>query len=153
MQGADFDGDGRARHPVAQRATGENAMWLMNGTTVSVNSLSAGWTSTWSVAGSATSMKTASPTSCGANGTTGRTRSAHDGATLSSGTVFATIADANWSVAGVGDFDGDGKSDILWQQRDRENMIYLMNARDFEQHCPQHRAGKSGRSRFADGAA
>src|SRR5712691_3928100 len=39
-----------------------------------------------------------------------------------------TVADQNWQVAGVGDFDGDGKADILWRNAlSGENYVYLMN--------------------------
>src|SRR5437773_7332165 len=39
-----------------------------------------------------------------------------------------TVADQNWQVVGSGDFDGDGKADILWRNSATgENYIYLMN--------------------------
>jgi len=40
-----------------------------------------------------------------------------------------TVADTNWKIAGIGDFDGDGKSDVLWRKLETpaENYIYLMN--------------------------
>src|SRR5207245_389965 len=39
-----------------------------------------------------------------------------------------TVADQSWQVAGVGDFDGDGKDDILWRNSATgENYIYFMN--------------------------
>src|SRR5262249_359779 len=39
-----------------------------------------------------------------------------------------TVSDSNWRVAGVGDFDGDGKADIMWRnQQSGENYLYPMN--------------------------
>src|SRR6266851_4930956 len=39
-----------------------------------------------------------------------------------------TGADLNWKVVGIGDFDGDGKADILWRNSSTgENYIYPMN--------------------------
>src|SRR5262245_18650560 len=39
-----------------------------------------------------------------------------------------TVADLNWQVVGVGDFDGDGKADILWRNVSTgQNYIYFMD--------------------------
>src|SRR5439155_6422213 len=39
-----------------------------------------------------------------------------------------TMADQAWQVKGIGDFDGDGKADILWRNSSTgENYLYLMN--------------------------
>jgi hypothetical protein len=35
--------------------------------------------------------------------------------------------DPNWHVIGAGDFDGDGKADILWQNAGGQAAIWLMN--------------------------
>jgi hypothetical protein len=38
-----------------------------------------------------------------------------------------TVADLNWTVAGVGDLDGDGKADIVWRNSSTgENYLYPM---------------------------
>ncbi len=56
-----------------------------------------------------------------------------DGASLSGG-VFNIVsqgllpsADATWTVAGIGDFNGDGKSDILWRKSDGTNYVWHVN--------------------------
>ena len=41
-----------------------------------------------------------------------------------------TVADQDWQVAGIGDFDGDGKADVLWRNSSSgENYVYLMNGK------------------------
>jgi serralysin len=38
-----------------------------------------------------------------------------------------------WKAVGTGDFDGDGKSDILWQNTDGQAAIWLIKAIPDEQ--------------------
>jgi serralysin len=45
--------------------------------------------------------------------------------TMNDGSVVAP--DASWTVAGVGDFNGDGKSDILWSNSDGTLVDWTMN--------------------------
>jgi len=40
----------------------------------------------------------------------------------------ALVGDPNWKVRGIGDFDGDGNSDILWQDETTGwTLIWFMN--------------------------
>jgi len=42
--------------------------------------------------------------------------------------LFSPVADGNWKIAGIGDFDRDGRSDILWRHATTgQNAIWLMN--------------------------
>ncbi len=39
----------------------------------------------------------------------------------------AAAPDASWSVAGIGDFDGNGKTDLLWRNVDGSLVLWTMN--------------------------
>ncbi|MCB4820233.1 FG-GAP-like repeat-containing protein [Roseicella aerolata] len=49
-----------------------------------------------------------------------------DGGTWLSGSTFAHV-DPDWSVAATGDFNGDGRADLLWQRPDGMAAIWLMD--------------------------
>jgi hypothetical protein len=49
-----------------------------------------------------------------------------DGGTWLSGSTF-THVDPDWSVAATGDFNGDGRADLLWHRPDGMAAIWLMD--------------------------
>jgi hypothetical protein len=51
-----------------------------------------------------------------------------NGATLSSYSWIDTVTDTNWQIGGTGDFNSDGKTDILWRNKTTgQNVLWLMN--------------------------
>ena len=49
-----------------------------------------------------------------------------NGTTIQSTAVLGNV-DASWSIVGTGDFNLDGKSDILWRDTNGNTAIWFMN--------------------------
>jgi ELWxxDGT repeat protein len=134
---SDFNGDGNA-DVLWRRTDGTLSTWIMNGsTTMSSGPVTSGGVAvtpgaSWSVAG--------------VGDFDGDTRSdilwrntdgtlvdwSMNGASITSSAPVASGGaavkpDASWSVAGIGDFNGDGRKDILWRNSSGEVSAWLMN--------------------------
>jgi len=47
---------------------------------------------------------------------------------VSTSTLINEVADLNWQIANIGDYDGDGKVDFLWRNEvTSRNIIHLMD--------------------------
>ena len=131
---ADFDGDGRTdvlwryanSADAADPLNGTLYEWSMNGTTVASSGLLSQQASgNWQVVGTGDfdgdgradilfRYENAANASDALNGLT--YVDFMNGTTVASGAPTGWQVDNGWTVATIGDFDGDGRSDILWQQ-------------------------------------
>src|SRR5437016_3450281 len=126
----DLNGDGNADIVWRNAATGEDYIYLMNGTAIAGE----GYVRTvvdenWQIAGIGDFDGDGKADILWRNSSTGETYVyLMNGTAIASEGSLRTVADQNWQIAGTGDFDGDGKADILWRNASTgENYIYPMN--------------------------
>jgi hypothetical protein len=126
----DFNGDGKTDILWRNKSTGQNVVWLMNGTALSSYS----WIDTvadtnWQIVGTGDFNGDGKTDILWRNRSTGQDVVwLMNGATLSSYSWIDTVADTNWQIVGTGDFNGDGKTDILWRNKSTgQNVLWLMN--------------------------
>jgi glucose/arabinose dehydrogenase len=126
----DFDGNGKADILWRHAGTGENYIYLMDGTTI----VGEGYIRTiadqnWTVAGVGDFNGDERDDILWRNLSSGENYiyPMNGLAILSTEGHVRRVASQNWQVAGVGDLDGDGNSDILWRnQVSGENYLYPM---------------------------
>jgi FG-GAP-like repeat len=126
----DFDGNASTHADVLwrQSSTGALAEWVMNGSAISASATltyqgsAISPDSSWSVAGIGDFNDDGDADILWRQSGTGTLADwSMNGSTITSsaGLTFhgsAVTPDASWSVAGIGDFNGDGNADILWRQ-------------------------------------
>jgi hypothetical protein len=133
----DLEGDHKA-DVVWRNTSGEVSIWLMNGSTISTssdvtsNGKAVAPDASWSVAGMGDFNGD------GKRDILWRDTSGEVAAWMMNGTTIASSGDltfggpaikpdASWSVAGIGDFNGDGNSDVLWHNANGSLNEWLMN--------------------------
>src|SRR5438094_2343268 len=126
----DFDGDGKADILWRNTSTGQNYIYFMDGTTIKSEGLIRTVADqSWRVAGIGDFDGDGKDDILWRNGTTGENYVyPMDGLSIKPTEGYLrTVADQSWRIAGIGDFDGDGRSDILWRNSSTgENYIYPM---------------------------
>jgi hypothetical protein len=126
----DFDGDGNTDIPWRHKTTGQNAVWLMNGTTWSSTvRLPAVADTNWEIVGDGDFNNDGKTDILWRHKTDGRNAAWLMNETTWSSTVsLPGVADTNWVIAGTGDFNNDGRVDILWRHKTSgQNAVWLMN--------------------------
>jgi uncharacterized delta-60 repeat protein len=126
----DFNNDGNPDILWRNTATGDNVIWLMNGTNW-LNSVWLGSVSdtTWAIVGVGDFNHDSNPDILWRNTATGdNVIWLMNGTNWLNSVWLGSVADVTWSIVGVGDFNNDTNPDILWRNTvTGDNVIWLMN--------------------------
>jgi hypothetical protein len=130
----DFNGDGRTDLLWRHADSGQNVVWFMNGVTlVSGTATTPGALAdvAWQMVGTGDFDLDARPDILWRHAASGENVLWYMNGTVLSGGAFLTpaaLADTRWTMAGVADFNRDGRQDILWHHATSgEAVLWYMN--------------------------
>ena len=134
----DFNGDGKTDILWRNKSTGQNVVWLMNGTTYSsyAELLQVADTN-WQIVGTGDFNGDGKTDILWRNKISGQ-----NVIWLMNGTIYSNyvellqVPDTNWQIVGTGDFNGDGKTDILWRNKGTgQNVVWYMNGTTYSSYA------------------
>jgi len=136
----DFNGNGKPDLVWQNDATGEIAVWFMDGVTYqSHQSFSIPTVNTnWKIVGVADFNDNGKPDLVWQNNVTGEIAIWFmDGVTYQSHQSFSipTVSNTNWKIAGIADFNSNGKPDLVWQNyATGEIAVWFMDGVTYQSH-------------------
>ena len=124
----DFGGDGKS-DILWQHTSGQLSMWQMDGSTLASAGAVVSIPTDWRIAGVADFNGDGKGDILWRHSSGVVAEWNMDGTAIASGGLVAGggAVTADWQIAGVGDFGGDGKNDILWQNTNGQLAIWQMN--------------------------
>ena len=128
----DLNGDGKTDLVWRNKVTGDNIVWLMDGPTVVLSAFIASVADlNWELRGARDFDGDHHADLLWRNKATGQNivwLMDSNGLTVRNSGFLPSVDPANWDLAAVGDFDGDGKADLFWRHKTTgQNVIWLMN--------------------------
>ena len=135
----DFNGDGKTDILWRNKTTGQNIVWFMNGTTLSnYAELLQVPDTNWEIVGTGDFNGDGKIDILWRNKTTGQNIVwLMDGVTRTGWSyIEPAVSDLNWQIVGTGDFNGDGKTDIVWRNKSTgQNIVWYMNAATYSSYA------------------
>jgi Putative Ig domain/FG-GAP-like repeat len=126
----DFSGDGQS-DILWRNDDGSIALWQMNGSTViaSTSTSTPSLDGSWKINGTGDFNGDGKADILWSNSKTGAMAiwQMNGAQVLSSSLVSSPLPDSSWRLGGIGDFNGDGKSDVLWRNTNNAVAIWQMN--------------------------
>lgn len=128
---ADFDADGRSDVLWRNNSTGVNALWIMEGRTLRLSSyVYKEEDAAWKVAGAADFNGDGYADVLWRNVVTGANYLQYMMGTsmLSGSGALPVVADPNWRIVAIADFNGDGRADVYWRNSAHgTNVLWILS--------------------------